>query len=181
MDFLPCRGRWSCLGLRTGVSPHFSTNAILEILTVDYERGRVPLPGAISSGVSAAAVSAFPHFRRCTHGTCDAVTTIAPCEGSRRTGAGAAAAAETRGAELRGEKARNASRERRGAQSVPPCPALLRPAPPYPATLDAIADRASERTTKSSNERTRADDCRRHTFSGRNSLQWKNEKKRDRK
>jgi hypothetical protein len=28
----PLRGRWSCLGLRTGVSPHFSMNSMREIL-----------------------------------------------------------------------------------------------------------------------------------------------------
>lgn len=39
-------GRRSCLGLRTGVSPHFSMNSMREILALrgGYERGRVPLP-----------------------------------------------------------------------------------------------------------------------------------------
>lgn len=39
-------GRRSCLGLRTGVSPHFSMNSMREILAFrgGYERGRVPLP-----------------------------------------------------------------------------------------------------------------------------------------
>lgn len=39
-------GRRSCLGLRTGVSPHFSMNSVREILALrgGYERGRIPLP-----------------------------------------------------------------------------------------------------------------------------------------
>lgn len=39
-------GRRSCLGLRTGVSPHFSMNSMREILALrgGYERGRIPLP-----------------------------------------------------------------------------------------------------------------------------------------
>lgn len=39
-------GRRSCLGLRTGVSPHFSMNSMREILALrgGYERGQVPLP-----------------------------------------------------------------------------------------------------------------------------------------
>ena len=38
------RGRRSCLGLRTGVSPHFSMNSMREILALrgGYERGLLP-------------------------------------------------------------------------------------------------------------------------------------------
>ena len=45
------RGRGSCLGLRTGVSPHFSMNSIREILACDgYERGRrLPLSGRMAN------------------------------------------------------------------------------------------------------------------------------------
>lgn len=48
------RGRGSCLGLRTGVSPHFSTNSMREILALGgvYERGRraaLPLPDPIAT------------------------------------------------------------------------------------------------------------------------------------
>lgn len=45
------RGRCSCLGLRTGVSPHFSINSMREILACGggYERGFVPLPDPIAS------------------------------------------------------------------------------------------------------------------------------------
>lgn len=49
-------GRRSCLGLRTGVSPHFSMNSVREILALrgGYERGRIPLP------------SPMPPDQRCT-------------------------------------------------------------------------------------------------------------------
>lgn len=41
----PSGGRGSCLGLRTGVSPHFSTNSKREMLA-DHERGAASPPSS---------------------------------------------------------------------------------------------------------------------------------------
>lgn len=41
----PSGGRGSCLGLRTGVSPHFSTSSKREMLA-DHERGAAPPPSS---------------------------------------------------------------------------------------------------------------------------------------
>lgn len=51
---MPSGGRGSCLGLRTGVSPHFSTNSKREMLA-DHERGAASPPS-----------SPMPDFRGCT-------------------------------------------------------------------------------------------------------------------
>lgn len=53
------RGHCSCLGLRTGVSPHFSMNSMREILACGdgYERGLIPLPGPIASAAQDSANS----------------------------------------------------------------------------------------------------------------------------
>lgn len=66
-------GRRSCLGLRTGVSPHFSINSMREILTIHdcYERGSVPLPSSISVCLvhlqSSAMVLCYYHSGECNY------------------------------------------------------------------------------------------------------------------
>lgn len=69
-------GRRSCLGLRTGVSPHFSMNSMREILAFrgGYERGRVPLPSPMPPESGAPPHNTHPSmvllrhpYRLCTH------------------------------------------------------------------------------------------------------------------
>lgn len=63
------RGHESCLGLRTGVSPHFSMNSMREMLT-GYERGRAPRHSRPpdSPGDRSGPRMGGPHARRCdTH------------------------------------------------------------------------------------------------------------------